>query len=129
MDGSRRISGQWHREGNMVHVNLALILFEEEDHHIAFCPALDLSASGDSDREAIASFKVTLSEYLLYTTQKGTLIDDLKAHGWAIETSNEPPMAPPDLSYLLSVNKDFNRVFNTRDFRKINHMVNMPAIA
>ena len=122
-------SGNWNAPGKSLKVNLALILFEEDGQHIAFCPALDVFGYGDSEQRAIDAFTVSLGEYLLYTTNKGTFQKDLEVHGWKVKKSLHKPMVPPEMSYLLSSNDEFSRVFNTHDFKKINHSVNMPAYA
>lgn len=38
-------------------------------------------------------------------------------------------MTPPDLSYLLRDNALFADVFNTKDYRKFNQVVTVPAFA
>jgi hypothetical protein len=124
-----QFSGRWNTPGKSIKINLPLILFEEDGQQIAFCPALDISGYGNSEKEAIDAFSISIGEYLLYTINKGTLQKDLEVHGWTVRKSIHKPMVPPDMSYLLGANNEFNRVFNTHDFKKINHSVNMPASA
>ena len=124
-----QFSGRWNTPGKSIKVNLPLILFKEDGQLIAFCPALDISGYGSSEKDAIEAFTISIGEYLLYTTNKGTLQKDLEVHGWTVRKSLRKPMIPPDMSYLLSANEEFSRVFNNHDFKKINHSVNMPACA
>ncbi|MFU8844011.1 MAG: hypothetical protein ACNA7V_09420 [Bacteroidales bacterium] len=121
--------GKWKKGNRQIEVSLPLIIFEDGGNQVVFCPALDISAAGKTDQEAMIAFETALGEYLLYTTNKKTFNQDLKSHGWTVKKSVRKPMIPPDMSYLLQNNDEFNRVFNTRDFRKVNHSVEMPAFA
>ena len=38
-------------------------------------------------------------------------------------------MGPPDMSDLLNANDEFNRIFNTQDFRKVNHPIKITVVA
>ncbi len=62
--------------------NIIVVLFEEGDAHIAYAPALDLSGYGYTDAEATASFEIALKHFLEITTQKGTLLSELRRLGW-----------------------------------------------
>lgn len=126
---SRQFSGEWSKPGRKVQVNVPLIVFEEDGQQIAFCPALDLLGYGNSEQEAIQTFSISLGEYLLYTTNKGILGTDLKAHGWTVKKSLKKPMIPQDMGFLLSSNEEFSRVFNTHEYRKLNHSIELPACA
>ena len=128
MESKKLFSGKWKSQGKEVKVTLPLIIFQEDNQQIAFCPALDLNGYGDTERQAIDAFQTSLGEYLLYTTNKGTLKNDLQSRGWIIKKSPNKPMRPPDMSLLLSSNDEFRRVFNTHDYKKINQSVNLPII-
>ncbi len=129
MAKKRTITGQWVSGKNKIECTLPLIIFEEDNCIITYCPALDLSGYGISEIEANRSFEETLSEYFRYTVNKKTLAVDLKKLGWTIKKDLKKPPIPPTLENLLSSNEDFNRIFNTYDFHKRSTTINMPAIA
>jgi uncharacterized protein YdiU (UPF0061 family) len=123
------ISGQWISGTKKIKCNLFLLIFEEDNNIITYCPALDLSGYGVTEEEAKKSFEVTLSEYFRYTTKKGTLAEDLKKLGWKIRKDLNKKPVPPTMENLLSKNEDFSRIFNSYDFHKRSTIINMPAIA
>lgn len=95
-------------------VKVSVVQFKEDNAFIVYCPALDLSGYGLSNREAKQSFKTVLLEYIRYADNKGTLNDDLKAHGWVRLKPKSPSMVPPAMTELLATNENFNRIFNTQ---------------
>lgn len=84
MTPEAQFSGTWNSGQHEVTVNLPLIIFEEDGSQIVFCPALDISGYGRSEPDALASFKINLGEFLLYTIRKKTFKDEMKHMGWAI---------------------------------------------
>jgi hypothetical protein len=129
MPGSKGvIQAEWKSGNRKIDMSLPLIIFQEDDVYIAYCPALDLTGSGNTEQQAIESFNIVIGEYFLYTTRKNTLADDLKQHGWIIRKNRSRQMRPPDLSRLLETNKDFSEIFNKHQFRKIDQRVQVPAI-
>ena len=123
------VTGTWARGRNQVNCKLPLIIFEEDGCHVFYCPALDLSGYGKTESEASNSFNEVLSEYFRYTTNKGTLANDLTNHGWTIKRSLKKKAIPPTLGTLLETNEDFSRIFNQHDFRKTEKEISLPAIA
>ncbi|MDX2188829.1 MAG: hypothetical protein SFY32_03105 [Bacteroidota bacterium] len=109
-------------------INLGLFLYEEGGKSVAFCPALDLIGYGNTEEEAKSSFELILSEYLDYTTRKGTLRYDLEKHGWKLKKNKLKVISPPDISKLLVDNEEFAEVFNNKDFRKTHIEVNVPEM-
>ena len=95
-------------------MKVSVVQFKEGNAFIVYCPALDLSGYGLSDREAKQSFKTVLLEYIRYADNKGTLNDDLKSHGWVRLKPKSPSMIPPAMTELLATNENFNRIFNTQ---------------
>jgi len=119
--------GTWRHGNKTVNVKLSLIIFSEEGTVIAYCPALDLSGYGNTEKEAIDSFKIASAEYFLYSTNKETLFKDLQQHGWKLPRHKRQNPAPPEMSELLSTNSEFNRVFNNLPFKKIDQQFAIPA--
>jgi hypothetical protein len=121
------MSGHWVSGKNRIKCNLPLIIFEEENSFITYCPALDLCGYGSNEFESNKSFEIVLSEYFRYTVNKRTLEEDLKKHGWIINKSLKKHPVPPTMADLLDKNEDFNRIFNTYDFQKRSTTVNIPS--
>lgn len=130
MNKQARVSGDVKfATGEKVDVNLPIIIFQEDESHIYYCPALDLCGYGKDENEAFESFKVVLSEYFLYTKNKKTLREDLRKLGWQIRRSLKKRMTPPTMSHLLESNENFNNIFNNHSFRKVETKVRIPAVA
>lgn len=123
------LTGTWKTGRNEVKCKLPVIIFEEDNSFIFYCPALDLSGYGKTEPEASTSFNEVLSEYFRYTTNKGTLAKDLLKLGWTIKRSLIKRATPPPLGKLLETNEDFSRIFNEHDFRKTDREVSLPAMA
>ncbi|MCX6257943.1 MAG: hypothetical protein NTW49_08640 [Bacteroidia bacterium] len=125
MSKKAAVTGTWHDKNQQVDFVLPLIMFEEDESKIVYCPALDLSGYGKNDNEAADSFKIVLDEYLIYTTRKQSLVADLKALGWRILKKGKE-LIPPDMALLLNQNQNFSRIFNSHDFRKTTTSVSLP---
>ena len=123
------VSGTWSSGRNVVDCKLPIIIFEEDNCQIFYCPALDLSGYGKTEAEASTSFNENLSEYFRYTENKGTLAEDLRKLGWTIKKSLKKRATPPSLGRLLEANEDFLRIFNNHDFKKTEKEIRLPAIA
>ena len=122
-------SGVWTSGKQAIECKLPIIIFEEDNSHIFFCPALDLSGYGKTEGEASDSFENVLSEYFKYATNNGTLAKDLRRHGWIVRKNMKKKASPPPLSKLLETNDDFSRIFNNHDFKKTETVISLLAIA
>lgn len=70
-------------EGRNKHkFNINYYVFQDEGRYIAYCPALDITTSGVDFNDAVAQFYENFQLYVECCLEEGTLIDDLKAHGW-----------------------------------------------
>jgi hypothetical protein len=119
--------GIWKHGNKTVDIKVSLIIFNDSDNVVAYCPALDLSGYGKNEDEAIESFKVVSGEYFLYSTNKDTFLKDLQQHGWKLPRHKHQNPVQPEMSYLLRTNSEFNRVFNNFPFKKIDHHFAIPA--
>ena len=108
-----------------VKMQLPVVAYVDDNSiHYRYCPALDLTGYGHSDREAKSSFKQTLKLYLDYTVNKQTLIDDLKACGWRLRSRIN--LVSPPFSDLLKHNKDFENIVEKCNFKKFTHELEIP---
>ena len=76
--------GKYDDEQNKIKVNLNVISFKENDVCFVYSPALDITGYGNTVDEAKDSFNITLQEFLRYTSNKNTLVNELKRLGWKV---------------------------------------------
>ena len=77
-----------------IEVQLGVLVFQEEDSYLAFCPALNLSTYGESINDVKGAFDDLIAAYIEDCTKMGTLEKDLLSHGWTLHISAgkaEPP--------------------------------------
>ena len=108
-------------------ISIPVILFEEDDSFIAFCPSLDLSGYGKSEVEAKESFKIVLEEYFRYVENKDSLEKDLLKLGWEISPQKKT-YKPPTIEQVLSVNKDVSEIYNTKPFTQYSESLSISAL-
>ena len=123
------VESKFSNEKENITVKVPVLLFKEDNAQIIYCPALDLSGSGNTESEARVSFAITVSEYLIYTTHKGTLWTDLRKLGWTIKKNKKKPASPPLMSELLENNEEFSRIFDNYPYKKFDTGVSLPAYA
>lgn len=129
MSKKETLTGTWAEGVNKIYCKIPLIIFQEDNTTIVYCPALDLSGYGDTEEEARNSFQIVLSEYFRYTEHKKTLAADLKEHGWILKKNLSKGATPPTMGQLLESNEDFNRIFNTHEFKKTDTTIEIPCLA
>lgn len=101
-----------------IDLNVPVILFKENDVTIAYCPVLDLSGYGNTEKEARESFEIVLSEFLDYTTKHKTIDKELKRLGWTV-SKKENKIALPEWN--------INKSIMERNFKKINKPLSVIA--
>ena len=77
-----------------IEIQLGVLVFQEEDSYLAFCPALNLSTYGDSISDVKFAFDDLIKSYIEDGTRMGTLEKDLTSHGWILQINAgkaEPP--------------------------------------
>lgn len=79
---------------------LTLVTFKEDDACIVYCPSLDISEYGEDADKALKNFSTHLQMYLQYTMEEGTLLDDLKKHGWDMRSNQQRKTKAPTFSQL-----------------------------
>jgi hypothetical protein len=104
-------------------INLAVFLVKEGDFMVAYCPALELSSYGETEKEAKIAFGDSLKIFLEDTEEKGTLVKCLLDLGWQIKNVPTPKYVPP------KIGKDYiKRLFSTQsEPHKINEEICIPV--
>ena len=77
-----------------IEIQLGVLVFQEEESYLAFCPALNLSTYGESIGDVKVAFDDLIASYIEDGTKMGTLETDLLAHGWTLHLNAgqaEPP--------------------------------------
>lgn len=91
-------------------------LFREDETYIAYCPALDLSSSGETHTEAVSNFYEAFQLYIETCLEAGTLIQDLKQLGWEIKDAT---IAPPKFMFLMKKPEFSSLIENQIDYERI----------
>jgi len=114
---------------NKIEGCLDIIIFNEDNTTIVYCPPLEVYGYGADENEARESFKISLAEFFRYCTNKNTLNTELNRLGWQIKKSKSKPMIPPLITELLASNKNLSRIYNNFDFRKTATNVSISSVA
>lgn len=109
--------------GDKITTTLFVMVFEDDNAKVAYCPALDIYGYGATEKEAKDSFEVSLDEYFSYTLNKGTLLVDLERLGWKCKSKHR--LRPPTFTQLLSKNKEMSHIFNSRSFKKLDRSISI----
>ena len=73
------------KSGASLFALLEVVFFRKDETTVAYCPALDLSAYGDNQKEAKQEFAQSFYEYSSYCIDNDTLKKDLFEHGWTMK--------------------------------------------
>ena len=98
------------KQATIAATNVIVLLFQEDNAHIAYSPALDLSGYGYSDEEAKSSFEIVLKNFLDVTTKKGTLFSELKRLGWKVKNEKLKIFKAPVFDDLLVSNSSLAKL-------------------
>jgi predicted RNase H-like HicB family nuclease len=79
-------------------ISVQVLITQEDDCFVAYCPALELSSYADTETEAKKSFEEALSIFLTETERKGTLEKVLLGLGWTLRQKPSFQYQPPVLS-------------------------------
>lgn len=122
-----RFQTEFH-EGNKTHkFNIQYYTYEEDGIIVAYCPALDMTSTGYNFNEAIANFYEHFQLYVETAIEDGTLIEDLKAHGWKVDGVT---LIQPSFKDLLNSKDEFrNLLESTTEFDRGNAKISIPVIA
>jgi hypothetical protein len=76
-------------------VGVSVVIVQEEDQYIAFCPALQISSYGDDIKQAKKRFEKELEIFFEETSNRGTLEKYLLKLGWTLTQKPKPKYNPP----------------------------------
>ncbi len=68
----------------VISADVTVMLYEQGEYIMAYCPALDLSSYAKTEAKAFVSFKEALDIFLEYCAEHGTLEQNLVACGWKL---------------------------------------------
>lgn len=109
-----------------VRANLELYIFQENNMYIIYCPALDLSAYGKSEKEARNEFSNMFRLHLTYCVNKNSLEQDLKKYGWVVRGKKQKQIKAPTVQQMLETNNTLQDIVFNKDYQKISHLVHIP---
>jgi uncharacterized protein YajQ (UPF0234 family) len=115
------------RKGNLT-TGLSLYTFKEDNMTIVYCPALDMSACGNTVEEAKKDFSERFRLYLSYCMNKNTLIEDLQKHGWSVKSLKQRKMKAPTTKEMLDKNSTLKDIIYNKEYSKIEELVEMPEL-
>ena len=98
-----------------VRMSLEAYFFKDDDVTIMYCPALNLSAYGDTVEQAKAEFGSILQEHLEDCIEHGTLEQDLLCHGWHLKAEN---YFAPKTTDMLIANSTLRDIVDNKDYSK-----------
>lgn len=73
------------KQDKFIEVQLGVLIFQEADSYLAFCPALNLSTYGESISDVKSAFDDLIAAYVEDGVKMGTLEKDLLSHGWTLQ--------------------------------------------
>ncbi len=85
---------------SVIELQLSVLVFQQDEYFVAYCPSLELSSYGDSIQDAKDGFDDVMQNYIEDSQKRGTLHDDLIAHGWKINVDNDKNAEPPQMVEL-----------------------------
>jgi len=109
----------------VMRASMELYRFIDHGVHIVYCPALDLSAAGNTAAESLNEFKMVFKMHMEDCVENETLHDDLLSHGWKLQ---ETSIYAPKATQVLSHNTMLRDIFNNHDYSKETRVMNLPRV-
>lgn len=76
---------------------LSIMFFEEDEHVVAYCPALDLYTQGKDFDDTKRMFKDAVDLYFKEITESGTYKEVLLDLGWKVSATQPKELVPPEV--------------------------------
>lgn len=118
--------GEYDNGKTRVNVKIGIYLFIDDNTYIAYCPALDLSGYGTTEKEAKDSFEQSFRMYIEYCLNKNTLVKDLQSHGWGIKSMKQKRIKSPDVKSMIERLPDFREVLENKNYVKYTENMGIP---
>ena len=122
-------SGKLDYKGNSVNVSLGMYLFKEDESYILYCPALDLSAYGDTEEQAKNNFTDIFAITIKYMLNKNTIKEDLIKHGWQIKSLKQKKIKAPSFETMLKNNDSFREILENKEYTTYRQDIGIPQFA
>jgi len=119
-------SGKLDYKDKSVNVSLAMYLFREEKSYIIYCPALDLSAYGDTEEHAKDSFADVFEITIKYMLNKNSIREDLLNHGWQIKSLKQKKIKAPSFETMLKKNNLLREILQNKEYTTFRQEVGIP---
>ncbi|RYD54876.1 MAG: hypothetical protein EOP56_18075 [Sphingobacteriales bacterium] len=89
-------------DGNdkVLELTLSVLVFQQGDFYVAYCPSLELSSYGETVQDAKEAFDEAMNSYIEDCHANGTLQQDLVQHGWKLNIMNQAHAEPPPMINL-----------------------------
>jgi len=119
-------TGELDHKNKSVKVSLNMYLFKEGDSYIVYCPALDLSAYGNSEEHAKKSFEDVFEITIRYMLNKNTVKDDLIKHGWKIKSLKQKKINAPSFEQMMKTNESFAEILKNKEYKTYKESLGIP---
>jgi hypothetical protein len=100
-----------------IDINVDVYIWEEDNIHFVYAPALDLTGYDKSEKKAKESFTHVLNETIKYMHNKDSIFNELERLGWAVNRKKKRVSAP-NIQELMEDNESFKDLLNKPDYRK-----------
>lgn len=117
---------KYKRKDTSIDIHLSVYIFIEDGTNIAYCPALDISGYGESEAQAKESFAQVVKQYIEYGISRGTLLKDMKKHGWGIDNNK---MNSPLTIKMIKKNDVLRDIVENKDYCKYSEEISIPVMA
>ena len=85
---------------NRIEVMLTGTLFKDGNYWVAYCPELNVSSFGNTQKEAKAALNEALQLFLEDITDRGTMYEALKELGWNISSDKKSILFTPSSALI-----------------------------
>jgi hypothetical protein len=123
--GKHKVTASFKNKKGKLNIDVPLFSFQEGKVIIVYSPHLDLSAYGDTEKEAFKAFTEAMALFFDYTTNKGTLVKELTRLGWKIKKKK---YQVPDFDTLLRDNEHFKEILSGKDYHKVTKKIEIPEL-
>ena len=94
---------------NVLELQLNVLVFQQDEYFVSYCPSLELSSYGDSIQSAKEGFDEVMNDLVDQWTKNKTLKKDLTDLGWKFFSIKKTPKAEPPAQVELDIPSGFLR--------------------